>query len=121
MDQGEIVVLDKPEALKAKVGADRVTIDTEDDDAAIDALEEHFGIDAVIAEGAVTFRVPGGETFVPRLFSELGVPIRSVSVSRPTLDDVFMSYTGTTIRDAEESQAKQTNRMFMQVVTGTRR
>jgi ABC-2 type transport system ATP-binding protein len=121
MDQGEIVVLDTPEALKASVGADRVTIDTEDDDAAIEALEERFGIDAGIAEGAVTFRVSAGETFVPRLFAELGVPIRSVNVSRPTLDDVFMSYTGTTIRDAEESQAKQVNKMLMQVVTGTRR
>ena len=121
MDQGEIVVLDTPEALKASVGADRVTIDTEDDDAAIRALEERFGIDARIAEGAVTFGVPAGEEFVPRLFAELGVPIRSVRVSRPTLDDVFMSYTGTTIRDAEESQGKQANRMFMQVVTGTRR
>ena len=40
-------------------------------------------------------RVPAGEEFVPRLFAELGVPIRSVNVSRPTLDDVFMSYTGT--------------------------
>ncbi len=121
MDQGTIVVLDTPEALKASVGADRVTIVTEDDDAVIEALADHFGIDAVIAEGAVTFRVPSGEQFVPRLFAELGVPIRSVSVSRPTLDDVFMSYTGSTIRDAEESQARQTNKMFMQVVTGTRR
>ena len=38
---------------------------------------------------------------MPRLFAELGMPIRSVSVSRPSLDDVFMNYTGTTIRDAE--------------------
>ena len=121
MDQGEIVVLDTPAALKASVGADRVTIDTEDDEAAIRALGERFGIEARMAEGLVTFGVPGGEAFVPRLFAELGVPIRSVSVSRPTLDDVFMSYTGTTIRDAEESQSKQTNRMFMQVLTGTRR
>jgi ABC-2 type transport system ATP-binding protein len=33
------------------------------------------------------------------------VPIRSVSVARPSLDDVFMSYTGTTIRDAETESA----------------
>ena len=59
-----------------------------------------------MSEGAVTFFVAVGEEFVPRLFAELGVPIRSVSVSRPTLDDVFMSYTGTTIRDAEESGGK---------------
>jgi ABC-2 type transport system ATP-binding protein len=121
MDQGEIVVLDTPEALKASVGADRVTIDTEDDEAAIEELAERFGIEATVAEGSITFRVPAGEEFVPRLFAELGVPIRSVSVSRPTLDDVFMSYTGTTIRDAEESQAKQANKMLMQVVTGARR
>jgi ABC-2 type transport system ATP-binding protein len=121
MDQGRIVVLDSPEALKASVGADRVTIDTDDDDAAIEALDERFDIEAVIAEGAVTFQVPAGESFVPRLFSQLGVPIRSVSVSRPTLDDVFMSYTGSTIRDAEESQTKQANRIFMQVVSGGRR
>ena len=55
-------------------------------------------------EGAVTFSVASGEQFVPRLFAELGVPIRSVSVSRPSLDDVFMSYTGTTIRDAEAAR-----------------
>src|SRR5438552_19017708 len=84
MDHGEIVVLDTPAALKASVGADRVTIDTEDDDATIRALDEHFAIEAQVAEGSVTFGVPAGESFVPRLFAELGVPIRSVSVSRPT-------------------------------------
>jgi ABC-2 type transport system ATP-binding protein len=69
----------------------------------------------------VIFFVPSGEEFVPRLFAELGVPIKSVSVSRPTLDDVFMAYTGTTIRDAEESPEKQRNRIVMQVMTGARR
>ncbi len=40
---------------------------------------------------------------MPRLFAELGVPIRAVSVARPSLDDVFMNWTGRTIRDAEAS------------------
>ncbi len=101
MDQGRIIVLDTPEALKASVGKDRVQISTPDDPAAIAALRERFELDATVAEGAVTFGVSNGEEFVPRLFAELGLPIRSVSVSRPSLDDVFMSYTGTTIRDAE--------------------
>src|SRR5919202_1411064 len=103
MDQGAIVALDSPEALKAAIAADRVQIHTEDDDAAIAALAERFGIEAGIAEGAVTFSVPAGEEFVPRLFADLGVPIRSVSVARPSLDDVFLAYTGTTISDAEAS------------------
>ena len=121
MDQGKIVVLDTPEALKAQVGADRVRIQTEDDDAAIAALAEHFDVEATISEGAVAFFVPSGEEFVPRLFAELGVAIHSVSVSRPTLDDVFMSHTGTTIRDAEESGNKHANRVMMQMMSGGRR
>jgi ABC-2 type transport system ATP-binding protein len=43
------------------------------------------------------------------------VPIRSVSVSRPSLDDVFMSYTGTTIRDAEAT-AGDRNRQFARMM-----
>jgi ABC-2 type transport system ATP-binding protein len=103
VDHGQIVAIDTPEALKASVGKDRVQIRTGDDPAAIAALAETFGIDAVMAEGAVTFSVAAGEQFVPRLFTEFTAEIRSVSVSRPSLDDVFMSYTGTTIRDAEAS------------------
>ncbi len=121
MDHGEIVALDPPDRLKQGVGKDRVTIQTNDDQAAIAALKERFEIDAVMAEGRVTFGVPGGEEFVPRLFAELGVPIEGVSVSRPTLDDVFMSFTGTTIRDAEEDAGKNRNRMMMQMMHGGRR
>jgi len=107
MDQGRIIVLDTPEALKASVGKDRVQIQTDDDAQAIRSLKEHFGIEATVAEGMVTFGVGEGEHFVPRLFAELGQPIRSVNVSRPSLDDVFMSYTGTTIRDAESGATDQ--------------
>jgi ABC-2 type transport system ATP-binding protein len=103
IDHGEIVRIDTPEALKASVGQDRVELHTVDNARAMVALEERFGLAATMSEGAVTFHVTGGEEFMPRLFGELGVPIQSVRVSRPTLDDVFMSYTGRTIRDAEAS------------------
>jgi ABC-2 type transport system ATP-binding protein len=121
MDHGEIVALDTPAALKEAVGADRVRITTADDEAAIAALAERFDLEAGISEEAVSFYVPDGEEFVPRLFAELGVPIRSVNLSRPTLDDVFMSHTGTTIRDAEEDGAKQQGRMAAQMLSGMRR
>jgi ABC-2 type transport system ATP-binding protein len=121
MDRGEIVVLDTPEALKASVGADRVTLTTADDEAAIAALRERFGLEATMAEGAVTFHVAGGEAFVPRLFAELGVAITSVAVSRPTLDDVFLRYTGTTIRDAESGGVATMNRAMMRAMAGGRR
>ncbi|MGH8876059.1 MAG: ATP-binding cassette domain-containing protein [Stackebrandtia sp.] len=105
LDDGRIVVTDTPEALKSGVGADRVQLRTVDDGAAITGLRRHFDLDAAIHEGQVTFAVPGGAQFVPRLFAELGVGIDSVTVTRPSLDDVFMTHTGRTIRDAESGGA----------------
>jgi ABC-2 type transport system ATP-binding protein len=104
MNEGRIVALDTPDALKAQIGADRVTVTTDDDEAALRALRAEFGVEAAVREGAVTIAVPDGAGFVPRLFDRLGgygVAIRSVTVTRPSLDDVFLAHTGTTIRDAE--------------------
>jgi ABC-2 type transport system ATP-binding protein len=101
IDHGKIVAIDTPENLKASVGKDRVQITTTNDSAAIKELKESFDLDAAVHEGMVTFNVEAGEQFVPRLFAGLRQQIRSVSVARPSLDDVFMSYTGKTIRDAE--------------------
>ncbi len=120
IDHGQIVAIDTPEALKASVGKDRVQIHTADDSAAIAALAGTFGIEAGMHEGAVTFSVASGEQFVPRLFAEFSVPIRSVSVSRPSLDDVFMSYTGTTIRDAEASSTDGMRQMVQRFRAGRR-
>ncbi|HWC84877.1 MAG TPA: ATP-binding cassette domain-containing protein [Pseudonocardiaceae bacterium] len=103
MDSGRIIALDTPSALKASVGKDRVSIGTDDNTAAITALRDTFGLAANLVEGQVSVSVENGEQFVPKLFADLGLPIRSVSVARPSLDDVFMSYTGSTIRDAELS------------------
>jgi ABC-2 type transport system ATP-binding protein len=122
MDRGEIVVLDTPDALKASVGADRVVLRAADDDAVIAALlRDRFGIEAAIAEGAVTFHVASGEEFLPRLFAQLDAGISSVSVSRPTLDDVFLRHTGTTIRDAETDGAADRSRAMMRAMAGARR
>jgi ABC-2 type transport system ATP-binding protein len=104
IDKGQIVAMGTPDELKASVGKDRVQIQTDDSARAIAALREHFALDAAVHEGSVTFSVAEGGEFVPKLFTrfaELGIPVRSVGVSRPSLDDVFLSYTGTTIRDAE--------------------
>ena len=107
IDDGEIVALDTPEALKEAVGRDRIEIAVEDTEAAITSLKARFGVDAALSEGMVTFYVENGEEFVPRLFSESELAIHSIRVARPTLDDVFMAYTGRTIRDAEASGIDQ--------------
>jgi ABC-2 type transport system ATP-binding protein len=103
IDGGRIVALDTPEALKQRVGKDVVCLRTADDDAAMEALARIFQVESARGEGSIRFGVPEGDRFVPRLFAELGVPIRSVSVARPSLDDVFMFFTGTRIRDADGS------------------
>ncbi|MGB8650821.1 MAG: ATP-binding cassette domain-containing protein [Mycobacteriales bacterium] len=98
MDEGRLVALDTPAALKAAVGTDRVTIRTADDQAAVARLE-----DAVLTDDGIVISVEDADSFVPRLFGSLGVPITSVSISHPSLDDVFLSYTGRTIRDSEQN------------------
>jgi ABC-2 type transport system ATP-binding protein len=100
MDEGRLVALDTPDALKATVGTDRVTIRTEDDQAALARLPE-----GVLTDDGIVLSVPDGESYVPQLFGTLGVPITNVSISRPSLDDVFLSYTGRTIRDSEQNPA----------------
>ena len=96
MDEGKLVALDTPAALKASVGTDRVTIRTEDDEEALARLPG-----AIQTSEGVVINVEDGEAYVPQLFGSLGVPITNVSISRPSLDDVFLSYTGRTIRDTE--------------------
>jgi len=111
IDHGQIVAIDTPQALKASIGKDRVQISTADDQAAIKALDEVFGLEAGVHEDLVTFSVESGEQFVPQLFARLPQSIRSVNVSRPSLDDVFMSYTGKTIRDAEATVGDRNRRI----------
>jgi ABC-2 type transport system ATP-binding protein len=120
MDHGRIIALDTPEALKAGVGKDRVRIDTDDDDKAIAVLADQFGLEATRSEGAVSFFVEQGEKFVPTLFQQFQLPIRAVNVARPSLDDVFMSYTGKTMRDAEATAGRR-GRDTMAKFRGVRR
>ena len=103
MDSGRIVALDTPRALKAAIGTDRIRLETADDAAASADVKRHFGLEPTTVDGGLVLEVPDGAHFVPRLLAQLGVGVRSVSVTRPTLDDVFMAYTGRTIRDAESS------------------
>jgi ABC-2 type transport system ATP-binding protein len=104
MDHGDVVVEDTPEALKSSVGTDRIALRTDDDELAIARVRERLGVEAGVHEGQVTLAVANGAQVVPRLFTELGVGIQAVTVTRPSLDDVFLAYTGRTIRDSEGPQ-----------------
>jgi ABC-2 type transport system ATP-binding protein len=100
INHGRIVALGTPAELKAGVGDDRIRLHTSDNAAATAAIRSHLGIDAIPDGDAIVLSVPNGESFVPRLF-EIGISVRAVSVSRPTLDDVFMTHAGRSMGEEE--------------------
>ncbi|MFF4317798.1 ATP-binding cassette domain-containing protein [Streptomyces sp. NPDC001568] len=94
MDHGRVAAIGSPAELKAERGADRVRFTTSDPEAALAALGERFGLRGRTEEdGAVVVLVPDGPGFLPGLARGLGVPVRSMEVSRPSLDDVFLAWT----------------------------
>jgi len=107
IDQGRIVAIDTPSALKASVGADTVTLRTNDDARAAKEIKERLGTDSEERHDELVIKVPDGEAFVPRVFATIDVGVTSVNVRRPSLDDVFLKYTGRDMRDAEAGGAAQ--------------
>jgi ABC-2 type transport system ATP-binding protein len=99
IDQGKIVALGTPAELKTKVGGDVVTITTPDAAAAVEQIRNIMHLDATQQDGSVRVEVSESASFMPRLFSELTIPITAVSARRPSLDDVFLKLTGRAIRE----------------------
>ena len=124
IDQGRIVAKGSPESLKSEVGGDVVQIVLDGSgDGPDDALNERAEqvvrgqryVDAVnTADGSIAITVKNGSAAVPDLVSLLHdnqVPIASLTVARPTLDDVFLKHTGRAIR-AEEATGDEVGEMM---------
>jgi ABC-2 type transport system ATP-binding protein len=99
IDQGKIVALDTPDALKRMVGVDIVTLQTEDSERAAHEIQERYGLQPQRDDTRIRLEVEAGAEFIPRLVRELGVNVKSVDLHRPTLDDVFLKLTGRAIRE----------------------
>ncbi|HLM86955.1 MAG TPA: ATP-binding cassette domain-containing protein [Solirubrobacteraceae bacterium] len=99
IDHGKIVALDTPHALKAEIGADTVDLGTTDDAAAIAALRR-AGYQVQDVSGGARVFVENGENAVSALIETAGVPVLNVHLHQPTLDDVFLHYTGREIRES---------------------
>jgi ABC-2 type transport system ATP-binding protein len=111
IDHGSIVALGSPDQLKEMVGGDVVTAGTADDEAAARELRDKLGVEAVRAEGALRVEVADGAEFVPKMIATLSVPVRSVTIRRPSLDDVFLKLTGRAIREGEAGSMDQLRSM----------
>ena len=104
IDHGRIAALDTPRNLKAQVRGDRVRLSTADDAAALVEVRSRFSVEPVRDTDGLVLEVADGAGFVPKVVRELSVPVRSVSVHPPTLDDVFLKLTGHEIRDSGASE-----------------
>jgi ABC-2 type transport system ATP-binding protein len=104
IDQGSIVALDTPDALKHLVGADTVELTTADDAAAATRLSK-AGFRVSEGDKALVVFAEDGEAQVARLIDVAGVPVSNVHVHRPTLDDVFLHFTGRQIREDHAEHA----------------
>lgn len=98
IDRGIIVALDTPDQLKHLVAADTVELTTADDQTAAARLAG-AGFRVGQGEGVLIVFTADGEAQVPRLLDIADVPVSNVHVHRPTLDDVFLHFTGRQIRE----------------------
>jgi ABC-2 type transport system ATP-binding protein len=102
IDRGTIVAQGTPDELKARVGGDVVTITPGGDPQVMaDEIGRAFSVGTIVHKGSVRVEVPDSGAFIPRLFAELREPVASLSLHRPSLDDVFLKLTGRGIREEE--------------------
>jgi ABC-2 type transport system ATP-binding protein len=104
IDHGRVVAEGSPDDLKSRVSGDLVRLGVSDATRAAELAAALPGsTELVRGEESVSFRVPRGDTVLPGLLRELDraqVTVDSVATHRPTLDDVFLSLTGRSLRDA---------------------
>jgi ABC-2 type transport system ATP-binding protein len=113
MDHGKIIAEGTPAHLKELVRGDIVRVITEDNARAIAEIQSLFGITAREENGGLFLETEHGEEFIPRLIHGLSMKTRSVSLEKPTLNDVFLKLTGRTIRDEVLSNDTEITREFV--------
>jgi ABC-2 type transport system ATP-binding protein len=116
MDRGKLAVIGEPSQLKSTVGGDVLTISSKAPNLSTIAKELGYSIISESPNGTVDLVVANGEVAIPHLVETLrakGVGVDSVSLKKPTLDDVFLKYTGARIDESESwAEARRTRRTF---------
>ena len=105
VDSGLIATSDTPEALKDRIGGDVITLSTPKPAELRTAIRDRFNLEAQhVDESDQTLRIerPRGHEFIPQLIEAFPGMIDSVSVGKPTLEDVFIHTTGHRFLDQQE-------------------
>jgi ABC-2 type transport system ATP-binding protein len=111
IDHGKIVAMDTPQNLKDSLGGDVVSLELQEQnydgfEAELKGFEWLSGIDR--HDGMLDLKVKNADKHVPEIFltaERRGVVVNSFHLRKPSLEDVFLRYTGKTIRETEATQA----------------
>ena len=108
LSQGEIVALGTPAEVRSQIGGDVILLETEDAESLAVRIEQKFHAGATVMDGKVRMERKEGHRFVPDLVEAFPGEIQSISVSKPTLEDVFINRTGHRFwTEKEEEEGKQ--------------
>jgi len=113
IDHGRIIALDTPAKLKQMVQGDIIHLLTTDNRRAAEEILKSFNITAREENGGLIIETEKGDEFIPRLIHSLPIQTVSVSLKKPTLNDVFLKLTGRTIRDDVLQNDKEVTREFV--------
>ena len=94
LDGGRLVVVDSPSALKDAVGGDVLVLTCDDAEDLARRVNERFSVGARAVDGTVRIERARGHELVPTLVDAFGRELRSITYGRPTLEDVFVHFTG---------------------------
>lgn len=118
IDHGTIIALDTPENLKNGIGGDIITVTTPNPDAVVPILNQPWIHRLEQHHDDVRIYLQQAEQHISEIITLLNqhaIPILSVSIHKPTLEDVFLSFTGKTIRE-QEVDAKEMMRMHRRMM-----
>lgn len=93
LHKGSLAALGEPHALRAEIGGDVVTIRTRDAEGLASAIREQFGESPQLIPGAVRISRDRGHELVGKLLQAFPERIESVTVAKPSLEDVFIART----------------------------
>ena len=113
IDHGKIIALDTPDNLKKTVGGDIITIKTTDNQRAIKEFHIHFPQTKIKVIGKeIQIETERGDEFIPLLVKAITPRITSLTLRRPTLEDVFLTITGRKIRESSNGKIKEEEASF---------
>ncbi len=91
---GRIVKAGSPAELKAAIGGDVISMESSEPEELCAKVRERFGGGAAVVDGTVRIEKPEGHRFIPQLVEAFPGLIRSITLGKPSLDDVFIRETG---------------------------